>query len=176
MLCGSSSRLHWMTSMKFQSATIHVLPPAWPAIHRIEISVGHNPWLTARTTFLIPVSHNHELCYIMLPVSLPRLSIQQLHVFLPMLSTIMISSDSRVGISSFSGIAIVGQTGATPNSKTVILDVELFLGAEKHWTLLGSLRFFNGKDIQFADYPNGLLCMIRASVMFFSFSVSHPMI
>jgi hypothetical protein len=79
----------------------------------------------------------------------------------------IMSSESRIGLSCFSGVAIVGQTGA-PSTKTVILDVEVFLGAKKHSTLLGSLRFFNTNNIRFGDFPDGMACLIKASVGFFS--------
>jgi hypothetical protein len=79
----------------------------------------------------------------------------------------MPSAESRLGLSTFSGLAIVGQSGALSKSKTVILDVEIFLGAKKNWTLLGSLRFFNANNIRFSDFPEGMLCMIKTSVVFF---------
>ena len=44
------------------------------------------------------------------------------------------------------------------------LDVEVYLGAEKHSTLLGSLRFFNANNIQFGNFPDGMACLIKASV------------
>jgi hypothetical protein len=79
----------------------------------------------------------------------------------------MSSSDSHISLFCFSGVAIVGQTGAL-STKTVTLDVEVFLGAEKHSTLLGSLRFFNANNIQFSDFPDSMACLIKASVGFLS--------
>ena len=73
-------------------------------------------------------------------------------------------SDSRVGFSCFTGLAIVGQTGSAPKSKTVFLDAEIFLGGKSHGSLLGSVRYFNNNDINFCDFPGGLLCMVRTLV------------
>jgi len=76
------------------------------------------------------------------------------------------SSAQRKGLASITALAIVGQTGAVQNSKSVILDAEIFLG-DNHWdTLLGRLWFFNSKNLNLCppDPERGLLCLLNASV------------
>ena len=73
-------------------------------------------------------------------------------------------SDSCIDFSCFTGFAIVGQTGSALKSKTIFLDAKIFLGRKFCGLLLGSVQYFNNNDIDFCDFPGGLLCMVRTLV------------
>jgi len=56
-----------------------------------------------------------------------------------LLQSLMPSNEPQIGLSCFSEMAIIAQSGTIPKSKTVVLDIVIFLGSKKHWTLMGSL-------------------------------------
>jgi len=66
------------------------------------------------------------------------------------------------GWASITGIAILANPRIIPASKTIVLDVQLYLGPTDQDLLIGSLRYFNSANLSFDDGPN--LYVIYATV------------
>ena len=66
------------------------------------------------------------------------------------------------GCASITGIAILANPRIIPASKTIVLDVQLYLGPTDEDLLIGSLRYFNSANLNFDDEPN--LYVIYATV------------
>jgi hypothetical protein len=67
---------------------------------------------------------------------------------------------SAAGCSYVSGLAILANPRAI--SKTIVVDVQLYLGSDNQDSLIGSLRYFNSANLTFDDGPN--LYVIQATV------------
>ena len=66
------------------------------------------------------------------------------------------------GWASVTGLAILANPHIIPASKTIVLDVQIYLGPTDQDLLIGSLRYFNSANLSFDDEPN--LCVIYATV------------
>ena len=70
---------------------------------------------------------------------------------------------SAAGSASVTGLAILANPRTLRYSKTIVIDVQLYLGPTDEDLLIGSLRYFNSTDMSFdADAPN--LYVIHAKV------------
>jgi hypothetical protein len=55
---------------------------------------------------------------------------------------------------SISGLAILANPRILPASRTIVLDVQIYLGPTDEDLLIGSLRFFNSTNLSFDDGPS----------------------
>jgi hypothetical protein len=69
---------------------------------------------------------------------------------------------SAAGYASVTGLAILANPRIIRASKTIILDVQIYLGPTDQDLLLGSFRYFNSTNLTFDDGPN--LYVIHAKV------------
>lgn len=68
------------------------------------------------------------------------------------------------GLSSITGIAMMGQPRVIKSPRLIELDVQLYLGQSHQESLFGVFRFYNAKDLVFEEEPS--LFIFEASVMF----------
>jgi len=61
---------------------------------------------------------------------------------------------SAAGWAFVTGLAILANPRGFPGSKTVAFDTQFYLGPGDEDLMIGSLRFFNLKDLTFDDQPN----------------------
>ena len=77
---------------------------------------------------------------------------------------------SAAGRAFVTGLAILANPRGFPGSKTVAFDTQLYLGPGDGDLMIGSLRFFNLKDLTFDDQANlySIVTTVRALSLLFT--------
>ncbi len=71
------------------------------------------------------------------------------------------------------GLAILAHPRKVRGSKTIIVDAQFYLGPTDQDLIIGSLRYFNSKDLIFGDGPNSYV--INATVSTILLSIITPL-
>lgn len=70
---------------------------------------------------------------------------------------------SVAGSAIITGLAVLANPRVLPSSKTIVLDVQVYLGPMDQDLLIGSLRYFNSTDMTFDDAPNLYVIFAKVS-------------
>ncbi|KAF8955969.1 hypothetical protein BDZ97DRAFT_1926038 [Flammula alnicola] len=60
-------------------------------------------------------------------------------------------SDSAAGLATILAIAALANPRHVPDSKSIILDAQVYIGSPSCESLIGALRFYNGTEIEFSS-------------------------
>ncbi|KAF8973246.1 hypothetical protein BDZ97DRAFT_1990551 [Flammula alnicola] len=60
-------------------------------------------------------------------------------------------SDSAAGLATILAIAALANPRHVPDSKSIILDAQVYVGSSSCESLIGALRFYNGTEIEFSS-------------------------